>query len=103
MKGWWRGRRERIEKGSRERIEIERGTEQFEEEDKEHQHLPLLVVQLPQGTVFLLSSPLDSAVKRCSSEVSVSSRAACYRVWPEETSEVLIRSEVVGVAKVANN
>ena len=24
MKGWWRGRRERIEKGSRERIEIER-------------------------------------------------------------------------------
>ena len=29
-----------IEKGSRERIEIER---QFEEEDKEHRHLPLLV------------------------------------------------------------
>ena len=51
-KGWWRGRRERIEKGSRERIEIE-----FEEEDKEHQHLPLLV------------SRLDSAVKCCSSEV----------------------------------
>ena len=24
MKTWWRGRRERIEKGSRERIEIER-------------------------------------------------------------------------------
>ena len=24
QKGWWRGRRERIEKGSRERIEIER-------------------------------------------------------------------------------
>ena len=24
-------------------------------------------------------------------------------VWPEETSEVLIRSEVVGEAKVANN
>ena len=23
-KGWWRGRRQRIEKGSRERIEIER-------------------------------------------------------------------------------
>ena len=23
-KGWWRGRRERIEKGSRERVEIER-------------------------------------------------------------------------------
>ena len=33
----------------------------------EHQHLPLLVV--PQGTTFLLSSRLDSAVKRCSSEV----------------------------------
>ena len=35
----------------------------FEEEDKEHRHLPLLVVQLPQGTAFLLSSRLDSAVK----------------------------------------
>ena len=33
----------------------------------------------------------------------VSSGAALQRVWPEETSEVLIRSEVVGVAKVANN
>ena len=33
----------------------------------------------------------------------VSSGAARQRVWPEETSEVLIRSEVVGVAKVANN
>ena len=42
-----REKRERIEKGSRERIEIERietkGIEQFEEEDKEHRHLPLLV------------------------------------------------------------
>ena len=46
-KGWGRGRRERIEKGSRERIEIER-----KEENKEHRHLPLLVVQLPQGTEF---------------------------------------------------
>ena len=28
----------------------------------------------------------------------------CARgIWPEETSEVLIRSEVVGVAKVVNN
>ena len=36
-KGWWRGRRERIEKGSRERIEIERKeTKRTEEEDKEH-------------------------------------------------------------------
>ena len=25
------------------------------------------------------------------------------RVWPEETSELLIRSEVVGVAIVTNN
>ena len=72
-KGWWRRRRERIEKGSRERIEIER---KQEEEDKEHRHLPLLVVQLPQGTVFFLSSELDSAVKRCSSEVLVFSGAA---------------------------
>ena len=56
----------------------------------------------PQGTAFLLSSRLDSAVKRCSSEVLVSSGAAQQRVWPE-TSEVLIRSEVVGVAKAANN
>ena len=52
MKGWWRGSRERIEKVK-----------------MEHRHLPLLVVQLPQGTTFLLSSLLDSAVKRCSSEV----------------------------------
>ena len=74
---------------------------QFKEEEKEHRHLPLLVVQLPQGTAFLLSSPLDSAVKHCSSEVL--SREAWYRVWPKETSEVLIQSEVVGVAKVANN
>ena len=43
-----------------------------EEEDKEHRHLPLLVVQLPQGTAFLLSSQLHSEVKRCSSEVSIS-------------------------------
>ena len=49
----------RIAKGSRERIEIERKEtkgNQFDEEDKEHRHLPLLVVQLPQGTTFLLSS-----------------------------------------------
>ena len=59
-----------LRKGSRERIEIERN----EEENKEHRHLPLLVVQ---GTAFLLSSRLDSAVERCSSEVLVSSGA----VW----------------------
>ena len=28
-------------------------SQEFEEEDKEHRHLPLLVVQLPQGTEFL--------------------------------------------------
>ena len=45
------GRRERIENGSRERIEIERkGTKG--KLDKEHRHLPLFVVQLPQGTEF---------------------------------------------------
>ena len=48
-------RRERIEKGSRERLEKEikerdkrKLRRQFEEE--ENHHLPLLVVQLPQGT-----------------------------------------------------
>ena len=75
--------------------------------------MPLLVVQLPQGTTFLLSSRLDSAVKRCSI-VDYARLAAAVkyyspaerlgRVWPEETnSEVLIRSELVGVAKLANN
>ena len=62
-KGWWRGRRERSEKGSRERIEIET------KETKGIDTWPLLVVQLPQGTAFLLSSRLDSAVMCCSSEV----------------------------------
>ena len=37
----------------------------IEEEDKQHLHLPLLVSQ----GAFLLNSQLDSAVKRCSSEV----------------------------------
>ena len=45
--GWWRGRRKRIEKG---------------------------ISTL--ASAFLLSSRLDSAVKRCSSEVLVSSGAA---------------------------
>ena len=53
MKAWWRERG--LRKG------VERKFE--EEEDKEHRHLPLLVVQLPQGTAFLLSSRIDSAVK----------------------------------------
>ena len=59
-KGWWRGSRERIE------MEAQKVTElTIEEEDKEHLHLLCL---FPQGA-FLLSSRLDSAVKRCSSEV----------------------------------
>ena len=57
-----------IEKGSRERIEIERKRQKGNELriSKKHRHLPLLVVQLPQGTEF---PRLDSAVKRCSSEL----------------------------------
>ena len=48
----------------REKRGLRKGAERkFEEEDKEHRHLPLLVVQLPQGTTFLLSVRLDSAVK----------------------------------------
>ena len=60
--------------------------------------MPLLIsLASAYFTAFLPSSRLDSAVKRCSSEVYynlVSSGAA---------SEVLIQSEVVGVVKVANN
>ena len=63
-------RRERIEKGSRERIEI----------DKRELICNLkrrnISCSAPQGTAFLPSSRLDSAVKRCSSEVLVSSRTA---------------------------
>ena len=61
-KGWWRGRREKWE--------------QREDRDRKHRHLPLLVVQLPQVTAFLLSSRLDSAVKCYNGEVLVSSGAA---------------------------
>ena len=44
-KGWDGGEgEERIKKGSRDRIEIE------------NRHLPLLVVQFPQGIAFILSS-----------------------------------------------
>ena len=69
-----------------------------------NRHLPLLVVQLPQGTTFLLSSRLDSAVKRCSSEVySPAEWLGKGSGLKRLVNEVLIRSEVVGVAKVANN
>ena len=50
-----RGKRERIEKESRERIEIERiktRVNNLKKKDKEHRQLPLLVVQLRQGTEF---------------------------------------------------
>ena len=55
--------------------------------------MPLLV-----SSAYLLSSRLHSAaVKRCSSEVlKLSFQRSC-------SVKVLIRSEVVGVAKVANN
>ena len=57
----------------------------------------------PEGA-FLLSSRLDSAVKRCSSEVlKLSFQRSCSVKGLAETSEVLIQSDVVGVAKVANN
>ena len=77
-KGWWRGSRERIEKVSREGIEKERKETRVNNLKRRirNRHLPLLVVQLPQGTTFLLSSRLDSAVKRCSSEVLFFSGAA---------------------------
>ena len=56
-KGWWRGSRERIE------MEAQKVTElTIEEEDN------TCLCLFPQGA-FLLSSRLDSAVKRCSSEV----------------------------------
>ena len=62
-KGWWRGSRGRIE------MEAQKVTElTIEEEDKEHLHLHTCLCLFPQGA-FLLSSRLDSAVKRCSSEV----------------------------------
>ena len=75
-----KGRREMIDKCSIKRIDREKIDKrelrlQFEEEKDEHQHWLLLVVQLPQGTVLLLSSRLNSAVCR-SIEVLVSCRAA---------------------------
>ena len=42
-----KGRRERIEKGSRDKRELRW---QFEKEEEKHHHLPMHVVQLPQGT-----------------------------------------------------
>ena len=69
-KGWWRGRRERIEKGSRERIEIER-LETKGELKRRIRNIDtcLCLFQLPQGTAFLLSSRLHSAVVSCGQTV----------------------------------
>ena len=55
--------------GRRERIDKRELSKQFEEEDKEHRHLPLLVVQLPQGTEF----PTRFCVTALNFEVLVSS------------------------------
>ena len=59
-KGWWRGSRERIE------MEAQKVTELTIEEGIRNIYTCLCL--FPQGA-FLLSSRLDSAVKRCSSEV----------------------------------
>ena len=59
-------RRERIEKGSRERIEIERkGVNNLK---RRIRNIDTCLCLFPQGA-FLLSSRLDSAVKCCSIEV----------------------------------
>ena len=64
-------RRERIEKGTRERIEIERDRRelrwQFEEEEEEHHHLLFSFLKALRYSSQDTSSRLDSAVKRCSS------------------------------------
>ena len=71
--------------------------------------MPLLVVQLPEGTTFHLSSRLDSAVKRCSSIVNYYARLAAAvkyyspAEWLGKGSVPKRLSELVGVAKVANN
>ena len=76
-----------IEKGSREGIEIERketkgnGVVNNLKRRIKNRHLPLLVVQLPQGTTFLLSSQLDSAVKCCSSIVDYARLAAAVKYY----------------------
>ena len=63
----------------------------IEEEDKEHLHLPLLVSR----GAFLLTSRLDSAVKRCSSEVLKLSfqRGCSVKCLARRDYEVLIQSE----------
>ena len=84
---WEREQREDRDREKRERDKM--GLRwQFEEEEEEHHHFPLLVVQLPQGTLVLLlihEFPLDSAVKHCSSEILVSS--GLVKGLARETSE----------------
>ena len=63
-KGWGRGRRERIEKGSRERIEIE--TKETKGNFKRNIDTCLCLLF---SFLKVLSSRLDSAVKCCSSEL----------------------------------
>ena len=58
-KGWWRGRRERerIEKGSRERIEIERKDTKGNRVNnlkKSIRNIHTCLCLLPQGTAFLV-------------------------------------------------
>ena len=69
-KGWWRGRKRGLRKGA------ERGYRDREKRDKWElslkrriRNIDTCLCLFPQGTAFLLSSRLDSAVKRCSSEV----------------------------------
>ena len=73
-------------------MEAQKETElTIEEEDKEHLHLPLLVSR----GAFLLNSRLDSAVKRCSSEVLKLSfqRGCSVKGLARRDYEVLIQSE----------
>ena len=68
-KGWWRGRRERIDKGSREREETKETKGNWVNNFKRRiRNIDTCLCLFPQGA-FLMSSRLDSAVKRCSSEV----------------------------------
>ena len=72
-KGWWRGRRERIESGNRERIEIERKETKENRVNNLKRRIRNIDTCLCLLFSFLLSYRLDSAVKRCSSEVLDSS------------------------------
>ena len=59
-------------KGSRERVEIERKETKGNRVNnlkRRIRNIDTFLCLFPQGNVFLLSSRLDSAVKRCSSEV----------------------------------